>query len=229
MNKNTPSRLVIAFFDLDLTILNINSASLWIKSEYKLGYLSLWQLLRAFYWLTRYHLGSASMESALLSAFKTLKGHNVYAFNERIKNFYRDEVAHRVRSGAEQTIKSHQNQGHLCYLCTNASAALSSLFCEALQLDGMICNHFEEKEGRFTGEPATQLCFGRGKLILAKRLAAEKSTTLDHCYFYTDSYSDLPLLEAVGYPFAVHPDQRLRRLANAAKWPILNWDGEKDC
>lgn len=223
MNKPTSSHLAIAFFDLDLTILNINSASLWIKSEYKLGYISLWQLLRAFYWLTRYHLGSASMESALLSAYKTLKGYEVHAFNERIKHFYTEQVAHRVRSGAKEVIESHKTQGHLCYLCTNASAALSELFCEALELDGMICNHFEEKEGKFTGEPATQLCFGRGKLILAQKLASDKKTVLEHCYFYTDSYSDLPLLEAVGYPFAVHPDQRLRRLANKLQWPILIW------
>ena len=46
---------------------------------------------------------------------------------------------------------------------------------------------------------------------------------LEHCYFYSDSYTDLPMLEAVGYPRVVNPDLRLRRLARRRGWPVLDW------
>lgn len=223
MNKEKMLNTPIAFFDLDLTILNVNSATLWIRSEYKLGHISLWYVIQAMYWLTRYHLGSVSMESALLSAFESLKGQDAKAFNVRITDFYHAYVAHRVRKGALLTIEGHKKNGHLCYLCTNASAPLAQLFCTALDLDGMICNSFEEKDHILTGAPATRLCFGQGKLILAKELLEGHPLTLDQCYFYTDSYSDLSLLEAVGHPFVVHPDRRLRKLAEKNNWPILDW------
>jgi hypothetical protein len=52
-----------------------------------------------------------------------------------------------------------------------------------------------------------------GKVYWAERYAAEKGVDLSRSYFYTDSYTDLPLLLRVGHPVAVNPDLRLRRLA----------------
>lgn len=64
-----------------------------------------------------------------------------------------------------------------------------------------------------TGELESPACFGEGKAVWAERFAAEHGVDLDRSYFYTDSLSDLPLLERVGHPVAVNPDPRLRRLA----------------
>ena len=58
---------------------------------------------------------------------------------------------------------------------------------------------------------------------IAERFAAEHGIDLAKSYFYTDSYSDLPMLLKVGGPRAVNPDRRLRRHAQRAGWPILAW------
>ena len=213
----------IAFFDLDLTLLSVNSATPWIKSEYKLGYVSLWQVIKAAYWLTRYHFGASSMEGALRSAIKSLRGQDAQAFQDRMTKFFNEQVKHKVRPGALKQIAEHKSQGHLCYLCTNATDMLAQLFVDELQLDGMICNGFAVEQGKFNGEPKGVLCFGSGKLILAKRLIQNSSISLTQCYFYTDSYSDLPLLAQVGQPVVVHPDQKLRKEAQKRTWPIVDW------
>jgi phosphoserine phosphatase len=64
------------------------------------------------------------------------------------------------------------------------------------------------------------VCYGQGKVVWAQRFAAEHDVNLATSYFYTDSISDLPLLEQVGHPVAVNPDIRLNRLARKRDWPV---------
>ena len=152
-----------------------------------------------------------------------MKGQDEQEFKERVKDFYQEQVAHRLRPGAIQVIKEHQKKGDLCYLMTNASAPLSALFVQALNLDGMVCNHFASDQGILTGEIQGELCFGSGKLRQATKLMEKYGSHLEQASFYSDSHSDLPLLEAVGYPYVVHPDRRLKVVADQRQWPILDW------
>ena len=70
---------------------------------------------------------------------------------------------------------------------------------------------------------AARLCFGPGKVVLAERYAATQGSSVRTCAFYSDSLSDLPMLEAAAQPMVVHPDVRLRRLARKRGWRILDW------
>ena len=78
-------------------------------------------------------------------------------------------------------------------------------------------------DGKLTGKVEHPLCFGHGKLVRARRLAEELGFKLEEAVFYTDSITDLPLLEAVGERVCVNPDPRLRRLARARGWKIERW------
>ena len=101
----------VAFFDLDLTILKVNSATLWVKSEYRQGMISSGQLIKAAWFLTRYHLGSTSLDTALNKAIMTLSGQRELDLMERIHLFYRQEICDQVRSGAHQALHEHRIQG----------------------------------------------------------------------------------------------------------------------
>ena len=83
-----------------------------------------------------------------------------------------------------------------------------------------VCTHLVSEDGRLTGEVMPPVCYGPGKVVWGERFAAEHGVDLSASYFYTDSISDLPLLERVGQPVAVNPDPRLRRLARKRGWPI---------
>ncbi|HEY1099304.1 MAG TPA: haloacid dehalogenase-like hydrolase, partial [Myxococcota bacterium] len=99
---------------------------------------------------------------------------------------------------------------------------------DLLQIDGFLANRFVAVDGVFTGEAYRPLCFGPGKVEHAAVVADKVGVALADCAFYTDSASDLPMLEAVGEPVAVDPDPWLRRIAQRRGWRIERWDAPGD-
>ena len=77
------------------------------------------------------------------------------------------------------------------------------------------------RDGRFTGEAVRPVCYGAGKIYWAERFAQRHGIDLERSYFYTDSITDLPVLERVGEPRVVNPDPRLRRAAVRRGWPVM--------
>jgi HAD superfamily hydrolase (TIGR01490 family) len=213
----------IAFFDVDKTLLAVNSATLWIKREVRLGHLSKSAALRAGFWVGLYGLGFAKMEDVLGDAVSSLAGKSEREVILRTLAFWREEVRTTIRPGARAAVAEHKAKGDLVFLLTSSSNYLSAPISDELQLDGFLANRFIVEDGVFTGGFYEPLCFAHGKVAHA-RVAAEKlHIDLAECAFYTDSFSDLPMMDAVGAPYAVHPDPRLARLARARGWPILDW------
>ena len=108
-------------------------------------------------------------------------------------------------------------------LLTTSSGDLADLVAAELRLDAVLCNRLEAEGDLHTGKPQGELCYGPGKVRYAEALAGQLGGSLQAAAFYSDSYSDLPMLEAVGRPVAVHPDPRLRREALRRGWPIEFW------
>jgi phosphoserine phosphatase len=92
-----------------------------------------------------------------------------------------------------------------------------------LGIDHVLATELEVQGGHFTGKLRAPMGYGHGKLVLAERLAAAQGFALDDATFYSDSITDLPLLERVREPVAVNPDARLRRLARQRGWRIETW------
>ena len=113
--------------------------------------------------------------------------------------------------------------GEPAVLLTSSSNYLGQLAVDALGLDGMLCNRFVVADGLYTGALVEPLCYGPGKVDHARRFATERGVELGACAFYTDSWSDLPVLDVVGRPVPVHPDPRLRREATRRGWDIADW------
>ena len=212
----------IAFFDLDLTVLACNSATLWIRREVRLGFLPKRDAARAAIWIGLYQLGFARIESAIVGAIAQLEGADEAAMRARTLDFW-SEIADQIRPGATEAIARHLAAGHHLYLLTSSSNYISDPVVTLLGLDGALCTRFEARDGVFTGRPDGALCYGPGKVDHANALAARLGSSLADASFYTDSYSDLPMLESVGRPVAVHPDPRLSRHARRRGWPIEDW------
>lgn len=213
----------IAFFDLDLTLLSRNSGSMWVRSELREGFITPWMALRAATWIVRYQLGMADMEYALLEAVKTLEGDDEATVRDRTHRFYDREIAQLYRRQGLEALERHRAEGHALVLLTSSSNYMSEKAQEQLGLDGILCNRFEVVDGRFTGRPDGELCFGEGKRIHAQALADRRGVSLEDCWFYTDSMSDVSVLEVVGHPVVVHPDPRLARRASARGWRREDW------
>ena len=214
----------VAFFDLDKTVISRNSATLWIRFELSAGRITLRQALRATAWLLRYSLGASDMTTQIRLTIASLAGQREADLRERTRMFHALHVRRLYRPGAIAAIESHRRAGEHLVLLTSSSNYLAEAVCADLRLDGYVCNRFEvDESGRYTGRPFEPLCFGPGKVVLAERYVASRGQALRQTTFYTDSHSDLPMLEAAGDPAVVHPDPRLRRLARRRGWRTLDW------
>lgn len=214
-----------AFFDLDGTLLSVNSARLWIRSEFREQRLSRWQVLQGAFYLVAYHFGLVTMDSALGEALATVRGVSEETIRQRTRRWFDDEVVRFVAPGGKAAVDEHRRLGHRVVLLTSSSPYESEIACERIGLDGYLSTRYEVEDGLFTGRFVGPICYGAGKVQVASGFAMVHGLDLDASYFYSDSITDLPMLERVGFPRVVNPDPRLRREARRRRWPVLDWSG----
>lgn len=129
------------------------------------------------------------------------------------------DVAARVRPAMRSIVRRHIVAGDLCVLLSAAPHELVHEVARLSDLDVGIGTRVEVRHGLITGRLDGPFCHGHGKLA---RLRDElHGIELATATVYTDAGSDLPLLEACGFPVAVRPDRTLRTAAIRAGWPIL--------
>ncbi len=214
----------LALFDLDKTVLSINSGTLWVRREVALGHLSKRTALRAAAWLARYHFGFASAEAMVEEAVTHIAGTSAVELKQRTHQFFLEEVRGRYRPGALQAIEQHRASGARLVMLTSSTTYLADLVGAELGFDRVLANTLEvDASGLHTGRVTGGVCFGAGKLPHARREGDVSGVGLSEMVFYTDSFSDLPVLEAVGVPVAVNPDVRLRRTAAQRGWQTVDW------
>ncbi len=216
----------LAFFDLDRTLLSVNGAELWVRREVRDGWVSRWQAARASLWIASYHLGFVHLERALETAIATLEGQREDEVAARTARFYAEELAGAYRRRTRAVLERHVAAGDTLVMLTSSSVYLARDASRDLGIPHVLCNRFEVRDGLFTGRPDGPLCYGRGKLVHARAFAEARGERLEDAWFYTDSMSDLPVLEAVGRPVVVHPDRRLAAVARARGWPVERWDDD---
>lgn len=216
------TRRAAAIFDLDRTLLQVNSGRLWFRRERAAGRLPLVQAVEAAGWMGLYGLGLMNGELALGRAVRGLAGEPEALITERFEAFYDEELAHTFAPGGVAAVRAHQRAGDPTVLLTSASGVIARRVQADLGLDAALGMEFEVVDGRYTGV-ISQLAFGRAKVALAERWAEEHGVDLDQSWFYSDSVTDRPLLERVGRAMVVQPDARLSRLARKRGWPILDW------
>jgi HAD superfamily hydrolase (TIGR01490 family) len=214
----------IAFFDLDKTLIAENSAKLWLKSQWHTRQINLLQMIHASYWLLKYHLGFTKMDEIIEKTLSLVTGEYRDDMLKRTEKFYRSYIKTLYRPGALNALHHHQKIGHRISLLTSSFDGLSLLVQKELRLDYCLCTRLEVDEDNFyTGKTIGPPCFGKNKVIFAEELCENSGFSLSECTFYTDSASDIPLLNLVGRPVAVNPDPHLRARAQLKKWEIVDW------
>jgi HAD superfamily hydrolase (TIGR01490 family) len=212
-----------AFFDLDGTLLTVNSARLWLRRERRLGRITSWQVARAALRLGAYRLGVLDMEDTLRAALVPYRGMTQESLRAETQAWWREEVRPFVACGARAVLERHRRSGDRLVLLTSSSRYAAEMAREEFDLDDVLFQAYEIRDGRVTGEPQRPICYGHGKVEVAEAWARARGVELGESSFYSDSSTDVPMLERVGHPFAVHPDPRLRLIARARGWPILDW------
>ncbi|HSJ54425.1 MAG TPA: HAD family hydrolase [Anaerolineae bacterium] len=212
---------IAALFDLDRTLLDTSSGQLYARYLYRTGQMSRREMTRVVWWTVLSRLGILDMQ-ALIARLLLVAAGSDQAETQRTSDlwFVEDVLPHVAERGLRR-VAEHREQGHVVAIVSASTQYVVAPMAAHLGVPGQyVCTHVRSAGGRLTGELEPPACFGQGKVVWAERFAAEHGVDLDRSYFYTDSISDLPLLERVGQPVAVNPDPRLRRLAQRRGWPI---------
>jgi HAD superfamily hydrolase (TIGR01490 family) len=216
--------MIAALFDMDNTLLRVDTAMSWTKFLYKRGELPASMLAKAIYWSTLYKLAVLDMETVFTKLCMDLAGDSEAEMVAKCAVWYRDHVEPYVAPAARVAVEHHRQAGHVVVLATGSTVYAAQPVARGVGIDHVLSSTLEVDPGRgtFTGRPRA-LCFGRHKVSLAEQWAGAHGIDLARSYFYSDSYNDLPMLARVGTAIAVNPDARLRRHAKKNGWAIQHW------
>jgi HAD superfamily hydrolase (TIGR01490 family) len=212
-----------AFFDIDHTVLEINSGRSWIAYMRRTGKMGLVELARSLGWLVQYRFGLLDFAAMARRVAAHYVGQHVTPLAQEVEEWFAREVAWSICREARERIADHRAQDHVPVLLTSATQFLTVPVARAVGVEHFLCTEIEVDGGVLTGRYIEPACYGPGKVARAEAFAAAHGIDLRRSFFYTDSYSDLPMLERVGEPRVVNPDPRLRRTAVERGWTIETW------
>ena len=202
----------------------MNSSTLWAKHELRQRRISWKQFGRVLLWNALYHLSIIDIETAYKEALGHYRGRLYAELETETRRWFARDVAHHLRPGAVHALREHRDNGHRLVVLTSATAFAARAARDTWALDDFLSNDFPTDErGRLDGTFVAPLCYGEGKVRRARTWATERGVDLGRSFFYTDSYSDAPMLRVVGNPRVISPDPRLSREARQRGWPILQW------
>jgi HAD superfamily hydrolase (TIGR01490 family) len=212
-----------ALFDMDNTLLRVDTGMSWTKFLYRRGELPGKMVAKAVYWSALYKLAVLDMETVFTKLCMDLEGDSEDEMIAKCDVWYREHIAPEVAPAARVAIDYHRRAGHLIVLATGSTCYAARPVARGIGIDHVLSSELEvDTKGAFTGK-ASALCFGRHKVTLAEKWAEHHGVDLKASYFYSDSYNDLPMLQRVGTAIAVNPDTRLRRHARRRGWAVQQW------
>jgi HAD superfamily hydrolase (TIGR01490 family) len=213
-----------ALFDMDRTLVRRETASLYVRYQRARGQATWRDSARVFFWVAQYTLGVIDIHDVVVRAVKKFAGTTETVLASRCDDVFHQMVERFVADGGRRAVEAHRARGDLLAIVTGASPYAARPLARLLGIDHVVASELEMDEAStFTGRPVLPLCYGAGKIERAARLADAQDFRLEDSTFYSDSFTDLPLLERVREPVAVNPDPRLQRLAKRRGWRIERW------
>jgi HAD superfamily hydrolase (TIGR01490 family) len=219
----------LALFDLDHTLLPIDSDHEWGRFLVKIGVVdSIHYATENERFYADYKAGRLDIYAFLAFALKPLSEHSRAQLNEWHEQFMHEVINPNLRSSAFDLVKKHQDQGDLCCVVTATNSFVTRPIVQAFGIKHLIATEPEvlgdAATGNFSGKVAGTPNFREGKVTRVESwLSSEKLSwsLLEKSYFYSDSINDLPLMEKVTQPIPTNPDESLRAKAIENNWPIL--------
>jgi len=214
-----------ALFDMDRTLVRRETASLYVRYRVDTGEATWADLARTLFWVGQYTLGVLDAERVAARVIAEIRGMPETVMAARCDDWFARYVERHITCAGRDAVRRHREAGDVCAIVTGASPYASWPLARRLGIEHVVCTVFEVdgETGCFTGRPEEPLCLGEGKLARTERFARERGFLLSDAVFYTDSVSDLPLLERVAEPVVVNPDPRLKRVAEKRGWRIERW------
>ncbi|MDP4690702.1 MAG: HAD-IB family hydrolase [Candidatus Nanopelagicales bacterium] len=214
-----------AFFDLDKTILATSSALAFARPFYRGGLISRSDVVRSAYAQFIFLASGADhdqMETMRRYMSDLVTGWDVAKVRDIVAETIDVIIDPAIYDEAVALIEEHRASGRDVVIISSSGTEVVEPIGERLGVDIAVGSQLGIEDGRYTGE-ILFYAYGEGKAQAMRELAAERGYDLTSSYAYTDSITDLPMLNLVGHPTAVNPDADLRRIAAERDWPVLDF------
>ncbi len=218
-----PAARTAAFFDLDKTVIAKSSTLAFSKPFFDQGLLTRRSVLKSSYAQFLFTLSGADhdqMDRMRSHLTNMCSGWDVEQVKSIVNETLHDIVTPLVFAEAADLIAGHKLCGRDVVVVSASGEEIVAPIARALGATHAMATRMVVADGKYTGEVAFY-CYGEGKVEAIRELAAREGYPLDHCYAYSDSITDLPMLQTVGHPAVVNPDRALRKEATARGWPVL--------
>jgi HAD superfamily hydrolase (TIGR01490 family) len=217
---------VAAFFDLDKTILAASSTLALGRTFRELGLVGPGTAARSAYAHAVYVLrGADHVQMERMKQFLTelVTGWDVEVVSKAVEAALDEVLMPLLHEEAADLIRWHRDNGREVAIVTSSAEEVVGPVARRLGVEHVLATRMEIADGRYTGL-VDFYCYGPAKAEAIRALAADRGYRLEDCYAYSDSFTDLAMLAAVGRPHAVNPDRRLHEHAQVHGWPVLHFE-----
>jgi HAD superfamily hydrolase (TIGR01490 family) len=214
-----------AFFDLDKTVIAKSSTLAFGRPFFQGGLINRRAVLKGAYAQFVFSLSGADadqMERLRNQITAMTTGWDAAVVADIVRETLHEIVDPLVYAEAADLIEEHRAAGREIVIVSSSGAEMVGPIGEMLGVDRVVATRMVTVDGRYTGE-IDFYAYGENKAVAIRQVAAEMGYDLADCWAYSDSVTDLPMLEAVGHPTAVNPDRGLRRAALERGWPVLTF------
>jgi HAD superfamily hydrolase (TIGR01490 family) len=211
-----------AFFDLDKTVIAKSSTLAFGRPFFQGGLINRRAVLKGAYAQFVFSLSGADadqMERLRSQITAMTTGWDAAVVADIVRETLHEIVDPLVYAEAADLIEEHRAAGREIVIVSSSGAEMVGPIGEMLGVDRVVATRMVTVDGRYTGE-IDFYAYGENKAVAIRQVAAEMGYDLADCWAYSDSVTDLPMLEAVGHPTAVNPDRGLRRVAVERGWPV---------
>jgi HAD superfamily hydrolase (TIGR01490 family) len=220
-----PGPAVAAFFDLDKTVISKSSTLAFGRPFYEYGLISRGDAVLSVAGHLMYRMAGANhaqMERIREWVTGLCQGWPVDRVREIVARHLDELILPFVYAEARELIGAHRDAGRDVIIVSTSGHEVVDPIARLLGADSVIATRMQVAGGCYTGQMEFY-AYGEAKAVRVRQLAAERGYQLADCYAYSDSATDLPLLQTVGHPHAVNPDRSLRRVAQQRGWPVLEF------
>jgi HAD superfamily hydrolase (TIGR01490 family) len=214
----------VAFFDLDHTILKINSGESFLRRAYKNGLLSNRKLMQAYGLAILYKFNLADPSAIIEKLNGWLANASVHDVATLCDEIVEKDLIPAIRPEMIGEIKMHKRQGADLVILSSVMASIGILIAKHLEMNSVICSEMEVVNQQYTGRPMGKFCFRDEKLNRMNQYLQISNFTHEDSYYYADSIDDLPVLQSVGHAVCVNPDKTLEKIARKNNWDIRTWN-----
>lgn len=213
----------LAIFDLDNTLLSIDSDHAWGEFLLEQGAVDPIAYRDANErFMNDYNAGTLDIHAFLEVALKPLADNSPEQLAAWHQQFMASKIEPHVLAKGEELLARHRTSGDTLLIITATNRFITAPIAERLGVDHLIAVDPEVLDGRYTGRVEGVPSYREGKITRLEAWLETQDFTMDDAWFYSDSHNDIPLLERVDNPVAVDPDDALRQVAMERNWRIIS-------